>query len=248
MPAGSPERIVLVTGAASGIGAAIARRLSAGPGRVIAFDLKHAGDPAGRPPNMDTVDGDVCSERDLGALMGAIEARHGRLDILVNAAGIAARTDASLSNLATWRRIMDVNYFGTLTCIAAAVPLLRRSPAAAILNIGSELVARPAASLFAYSSSKAAVVHLSRAMARELAPLGIRVNVLCPGPTDTPMLRAAFARSADPGVEQQKTEASTLMSRLGTADEIAAAAEFLVSDRATFMTGAVVHADGGATS
>ena len=241
----APERIVLVTGAASGIGAAIVRRLSAAPVRVVAFDLRYAEDP---PQNIEAVEGDVRSERDIGALMAAIEARHGRLDVLVNAAGIAARTDISLSNLATWRRVMDVNYFGTLTCIAAAVPLLRRSSAAAILNIGSELVARPAASLFAYSSSNAAVVHLSKAMARELAPHGIRVNALCPGPTDTPMLRAAFARSADPRAEQEKTEASTLMSRLGTPDEIAAAAEFLVSDGATFITGAVVHADGGATS
>ncbi|MFK8253013.1 SDR family NAD(P)-dependent oxidoreductase [Ancylobacter terrae] len=246
-------KVVLVTGAGSGIGAAIARRLATEGGHVILADRDGAaaGSVAGalsaegraaEPVVLDMTDDDAAAR-----LAGRIGERHGRLDVLVNNAGIHAGGAFQETEQSTWRRLFAVNVEAVMDLSLAMLALLRRAnPRGNIVNLSSISGLGGDFGQAAYATSKGAVTHLTRSMALDLAREAIRVNAVCPGSVHTPMFAAAIAR-LDPG-EVEATFARTYpMGRIARPEEIAAAVAFLASDDASFVTGVNLPVDGGLT-
>ncbi|MFD1714930.1 SDR family NAD(P)-dependent oxidoreductase [Amnibacterium flavum] len=238
-------RTVLVTGAASGIGAAIARRLAAAGDRLVLADRDEVGlgalaDELGASAHLV----DVSDEQSVGALASRLDG----LDVLVNSAGIATETSLDDADLDLYRRTIDVNLTGTVVVTRAVLPFLRESSTARVLNIGSVQGLQAQAGVYAYATSKGGVHNLTRALAVDLAPDGILVNALAPGFIDTPM-----AVLPDGGTEYETDWFASVylehgrlpLRRPGTPDEVAVAAEFLVSASNTYITGAVLPVDGG---
>jgi NAD(P)-dependent dehydrogenase (short-subunit alcohol dehydrogenase family) len=187
---------------------------------------------------------DVSQAASVEGMVEAVLARHGRLDILLNGAGILFYGTVLETDEAAWRRMMAVNLTGTYLCCRAALPPMIRRGRGSIVNISSTVGGHDAcAHAVAYVASKGGVAMFSRAMAIDHARQGIRVNVICPGPTDTPMLRGAMNPT-----ELEAFADSFPMGRLAQPEEIANAALFLASDEASFVTGAVFYIDGGQTA
>jgi NAD(P)-dependent dehydrogenase (short-subunit alcohol dehydrogenase family) len=246
--------VAIVTGGASGIGLATAARLGREGARVAVVDRT---DPEAAVRAIVAAGGDawgiradVADEGQVGAMVESVLSRAQRVDALVNAAGIGTPRAATLDEapLADWHALCAVNLTGTLLCCRAAIPAMRRGGGGTIVNVASELglVGAPLSAM--YGATKGAVVQLTRALAVDHAVDGIRVNCVCPGPVDTPLLRGAVARAADPEAKMRAEMDSTLLGRLGRPEEIASLIHFLVSDEASFMTGSIVVADGGVTA
>jgi len=250
-----PDRVAVVTGGASGIGRATVGRLAADGVRVVLLDNAEAEPPEAQA--MTAADrrvwalrADVADPAAVGAAFEAVVAREGRLDVLVNAAGIGTLRPVTIdqATVEEWTRLCAVNLTGTLLCCRAAIPPMRAGGGGAIVNIASELglVGAPRSAL--YGATKGAVIQLTRALAVDHATDRIRVNCVCPGPVDTPLLRRSIARAPNPETKLRQEVDSTLLGRLGTPEEIASLIRFLVSDEASFMTGSIVVADGGVTA
>jgi NAD(P)-dependent dehydrogenase (short-subunit alcohol dehydrogenase family) len=241
------NRIALVTGAGAGIGRAIAEALAAEGAIVVASDVDAAAgeETAGlviqRRGRAEAVPADVTAPRDVAGLLAHIKDRHGRLDILVNNAGLNVRSDFRHMTDADWTKIRETNLDSVVRLSRDALPLLQPSGNAAILNLASIMASRSLRQLAAYSATKAAITGLSRALAVEYAPFGVRVNYLCPGFIETSLteriLRVPQFRRAL--IEQ------TPLRRFGTPEDVARAAVFLVSDDARFITGEGLAVDGG---
>ena len=234
-------KVAVVTGAASGIGRAIAERFLAEGASVVAGDLQAAELP-GDPRRWRSVRCDVAVEDDLAALMGAAEAA-GRLGVLVNCAGISAKAAIDDMPAEQWQRVLDVNLTGSAFAIKHAVPAMKRNGGGSIVNIAS-LAAFSTASVHntVYAASKGAIVALTRALVYELGPHGIRVNALAPGIIDTPILRGHSA-------EWFAERASRIpLGRLGGVDDMADVVTFLASDASSYVTGQTIVADGGLTA
>jgi NAD(P)-dependent dehydrogenase (short-subunit alcohol dehydrogenase family) len=244
---GLKDKVVIVTGAASGIGLATARRLVAEGSRVALVDVD--GDAAAAAAAQLGADvlaltGDVGSESDVERCFATVRQHFGRIDALHNNAGIEGPVTPLVDfELEHFRALLHVNYVGVFLNLRQMLRTARASGSpAAIVNTSSGTGVHGVPGLGAYGSTKAAIIGLTRAAAIENAGAGVRVNAIAPGPVDTPL----FGRF-EPAFRDQ-AEASLPEGRLGTAEEIAALAAFLLSDEAPFITGAVYSIDGGETA
>ncbi len=232
-------KVALVTGALSGIGQAIARRLAGEGAQVVAADLSAPAGPLGSDA-VAAVRLDVADPHSVAAVLAEIEAVHGRLDVMANSAGIGADVPFLDTPLDLFDRIVAVNLRGTFIVGQAAARLMAQGGGGSIVNIASISGMRGNIGRAAYGASKGGVVTLSQVMAVDLAAHGIRVNVLAPGPIETPLTAAMH----DAAIREAWARATPLR-RYGTPEEVAVAAAFLCSDEAAFVTGHVLAVDGG---
>ncbi len=233
--------VALVTGGASGIGAAIARRLMAEGARVAVLDR----DVSAAPEGTFAVRADVTDDASVRVAVDAVVAEFGRLDVLVNNAGIGAQGTVADNDDAEWSRVLDLNVLGIVRTSRAALPALRRSPAAVIVNTGSIAATAGLPQRALYSASKGAVLALTRAMAADHLAEGIRVNCVNPGTADTPWIGRLLARADDPEAERAALEARQPHGRLVSAEEVAGAVAYLASPRSGSTTGTSIAVDGG---
>ena len=268
------NRVTLITGAGkkSGIGFAIARAFAGEGAHIILADLcqdLEGFDPYYRLSRWEelqqlaheistagvrslAIKVDVTDETSVKAMGQSVEEAFGRLDILVNNAGVAPSPNLiqAMAPLA-WKKTFEVNVHGTFLVSQALIPLMVRSgPGGAILNMASKAGKIPRAFVGAYCSAKAAVIMMSRVMALELAPQGIRVNALCPGQIETDMERWSWefeAKALGKEVEQVKAEKikTIPLGRVGRPEDVAEVALFLASSRSAFMTGQAINVTGG---
>jgi 3(or 17)beta-hydroxysteroid dehydrogenase len=234
-------KIILVTGAAGAIGAAVVKAVRAAGGTAIATDL------AGRP-GIDTAL-DVTAEADWLRVAAEVDRAHGRLDGLVNAAGIAGVANVEKVDFADWRRVLSVNLDGTFLGCKHAFPLLRRK-GGAIVNLSSVLGLIGSANLPAYSASKGGVSLLSKSVALYGARYNppVRCNAVCPAFIEGPMVDSIAEGTRDPDTVKQRLSNDIPLGRLGEAAEVAALCVYLLSDASGFVTGADLPIDGGLTA
>ena len=231
----------VVTGGGAGIGLAVARTLAGRGATVAALDL----DPAAVPEG---ILGLACDVTDEDAVRDAVDravAHCGGLDVLVNNAGIGAQGTVETNSYDEWRRVFDVNVLGVVRTTRAALPHLRRSRSASIVNTCSIAATAGLPDRAAYSASKGAVLSLTQAMAADHLAEGIRVNCVNPGTADTPWVRRLLASAPDPDAELSALSARQPSGRLVSADEVAAAVAYLAGPAAGATTGTSLAVDGG---
>ena len=237
--------VVLVTGAARGIGLATAKKFLAGGWRVALLDidgqtLEQAMNGFGDEEGVLSVHCDVADADRVTAAIEAIEHWAGRLDALVNNAGIAVFKPIMEVSVDEWSEVLAVNLTGPFICTKASVPLMQKSGGGSVVNIGSISGLRASMLRVAYGTSKAGLAHLTKQQAAELGTIGIRVNLVAPGPVDTAMAKKVHT----PDIRADYHDAIPL-GRYGLENEIADAILFLCSDRASFITGQTLAVDGG---
>ena len=233
--------VALVTGGASGIGAAIAARLQEGGAEVAALDLN----PEGAAADLLAVRCDVSDDASVRAAVQRVAAELGGLDIVVNNAGIGAAGTVADNADEEWHRVFDVNVVGMVRVTRAALPHLRRSAAAAVVNTASIAATAGLPQRALYSATKGAVAALTRAMAADHLAEGIRVNCVHPGTADTPWVQRLLDAATDPAAERAALEARQPHGRLVSAEEVADAVAYLASPRSRSTTGTSVAVDGG---
>lgn len=233
--------VAIVTGGASGIGAAIADRLAEGGASVAVLDR----DISAASPEHFGVAADVSDDASVRRAVEAVAERFGRLDILVNNAGIGASGSVEDNPDDEWHRVFDVNVVGLARMSRAALPLLRESPSAAIVNTCSIAATAGLPQRALYSASKGAVLSLTRAMAADHLREGVRVNCVNPGTADTPWVARLLDASDDPAAERAALDARQPHGRLVSAAEVADAVAYLASPRSGSTTGTSLAVDGG---
>ena len=239
-------KVAVVTGGCSGIGLATVRRFAQEGARVVIGDLD---DARGKEIVYD-LDGlfvhcDVTSKDDVDALFRAAKDTYGSVDIAFNNAGISPPEDASIldTDLDAWRKVQEVNLTSVYLCCKAALPYMVDQQRGSIINTASFVAVMGAAtSQISYSASKGGVLSMSRELGVEFARQGIRVNALCPGPVNTPLLRELFAKDAE---RAQRRLVHVPMGRFAEPEEIANAVLFLASDESSFITANTFLVDGG---
>ena len=236
--------VAVVTGGASGIGAATARLLQTRGARVAVMDRSIDGAPDG----VLTLRCDLTDSSGVDEAVTTVVDELGGLDIVVNNAGIGAVGDVAQNDDAEWARVLDVNVIGIARVTRAALPHLRRSPHAAVVNTCSAVAFVGVKQRALYSASKGAVLALTLAMAADHAAEGIRVNAVAPGTADTPWVARLLSAAEDPDAAAEALRQRQPLGRLVTADEVAHAIASLASPSAASTTGTVLRVDGGMTS
>jgi len=239
-------KVAVITGAGSGIGLASARRFAADGARVVCADIDEA---AGRAAAQE-IDGlfvriDVTSEDDVEAMFAAAVDAYGGVDISFHNAGISPTDDDSIlqTDIDVWQRVQEVNLTSVYLCCRHAIPRMQARGGGSIINTASFVAVMGAAtSQVSYTASKGGVLAMSRELGVQFARENIRVNALCPGPVNTPMLQELFAKDPERAARRL---VHIPMGRFAEATEIAAAAAFLASDDASFITASTFLVDGG---
>ncbi|WP_338498701.1 SDR family oxidoreductase [Streptomyces sp. SJL17-4] len=231
----------VVTGGASGIGLAVARLLDAQGAAVAVLDLE----PAATTDTLTALRADVADDTSVREAVAAAAATLGGIDILVNNAGIGAAGTVEDNPDDQWHRVLDVNLLGVVRTTRAALPHLRRSEHAAVVNICSIAATAGMPQRALYSASKGAVLSLTLAMAADHVREGIRVNCVNPGTVDTPWVARLLDAASDPAAERAALSARQPTGRLVGADEVAAAVVYLASPAAASVTGTALAVDGG---
>ncbi|MCX5356505.1 SDR family oxidoreductase [Streptomyces mirabilis] len=231
----------LVTGGASGIGLAVASLLAERGARVAVLDL----DPASLKEPLRGFTADVSDDTSVRAAVDAAAAVLGGIDILVNNAGIGAIGSIEDNPDEQWHRVLDVNLLGVVRATRAALPYLRRSAHASVVNLGSIVTTTGLPQRALYSASKGAVLSLTLAMAADHVREGIRGNCVNPGTVDTPWVGRLLEAAPDPAAERAALSARQPIGRLITAEEVAAAIVYLASPAAASVTGTALAVDGG---
>ena len=237
-------RRAFVTGGASGIGAAIVRRLAADGAQVVIADLDLPGAQAlAQQIGATAVALDVTDLDNVAQVMARLAAAEGPFEILVNNAGLDQHAFFTDTAAPDWRRLLAVNLEAVFATTHAALPAMQKACFGRIINIASEAGRMGSRGGAVYAAAKGGVIAFTQSIARENGRYGITANVVAPGPIDTPMLRAAVAQRGEPLLKAM-TQA-TLAGRLGTPEEVAAAVAFLASDGAAFITGETLGVSGG---
>jgi NAD(P)-dependent dehydrogenase (short-subunit alcohol dehydrogenase family) len=253
-PARLKDRIAIITGGGSGIGRATALQFAREGASVLVADIE----PSSGAETVASIKAqggqaaalvaDVSDEAAAARIVGRAVELWGRVDVLVNNAASFHHLRVEQATRADWEKVLGVNVMGTSFCTRHAVEVMKTHGGGAIVNVASinGLVAMPTDDL----ASKAAVIEMSKSMAMDLGPFGIRVNCVCPGITDTPALQRVIAEFGIPAEEVIRVHVAPrcLIKRFGRPEEIAAAITFLASDEASYMTGSTVVVDGGFTA
>jgi NAD(P)-dependent dehydrogenase (short-subunit alcohol dehydrogenase family) len=232
-------KVCVITGAASGIGAESARVFGEEGATVVGVDLEHADGCAL------ALQADVTDEQQVRDVYAQTRERFGHIDVLFNNAGINPTDDGSVleTTLEAWQRVQDVNLRSVFLCCKHGIPHLLDAGGGSVINTASFVgVMGAAVSQISYTASKGAVISLSRELGVEFGRRGVRVNALCPGPVNTPLLRELFA--SDPAKAERRL-IHVPMGRFAEANEIARAALFLASDDSTYVTASTFLVDGG---
>jgi NAD(P)-dependent dehydrogenase (short-subunit alcohol dehydrogenase family) len=235
------DLVAVVTGGASGIGAAISARLQESGATVAVLDLN----PADLPDGQLGLVCDVSSDASVRAAIETVRATFGRLDIVINNAGAGALGTIEDNDDAEWHRVWDINVVGMVRVTRAALPLLRESPSAAVVNTCSIAATAGLPQRALYSATKGAVLSLTQAMAADHLREGIRVNCVNPGTADTPWVGRLLDAAADPDAERLALNGRQPHGRLVTANEVAGAVLYLASPLSGSTTGTSIAVDGG---
>ena len=241
-------KVAVVTGAASGIGRAVTAAYLAAGASVVAVDQAGAAAELRETDRLAVVVGDVCHEDVHRAYTAAAVGRYGRLDVMVNNAGVSIVKAIHDHTPAEWDRTFDTNVKAVYWSARHVIPVMLAQRSGLVLNTGSISGEAGIPGQGAYAASKGAVHQLTRQMAVEYAPHGIRVNAVGCGTIDTPMVHKSAASQPDPAAFWQMLRDGHPVGRVGTAEEVAAFFTFLASDAATFFTGAILMLDGGYTA
>jgi NAD(P)-dependent dehydrogenase (short-subunit alcohol dehydrogenase family) len=248
------DRVAVVTGGGRGIGRGIAAEFAREGARVVIAEVDEA---TGRDTqaHLEAAGGsaraipcDVASEDDIRRLMTETEKALGGLDVLVNNAAVGVYKSLTEATVEDFDRAVAVNLRGVFLCMKHATPLLQRSGSGSIINIASVHSVQNVGGTVPYAASKGGVAALTRAAAIDLAADGIRVNAICPGWIDTPLIRGIFDAAEDPAAMRAAVEKRQLFGRLGTPEEIGRAAVFLASGDSTYVTGSLLFVDSGMTA
>jgi NAD(P)-dependent dehydrogenase (short-subunit alcohol dehydrogenase family) len=232
-------KVCVITGAAGGIGAATAEAFAREGARVVGVDL-HDGSPGELALAVDVTDDDAVRE-----MYARVRDELGGVDVLFNNAGISPDDDTSVldTTLEAWQRVQDVNLKSVFLCCKHGIPHLLDTGGGSVINTASFVAVMGAAtSQISYTASKGGVLSMTRELGVEFARRGVRVNALCPGPIDTPLLRELFAKDPE---KARRRLVHVPMGRFGRAEEIANGVVFLASDESSFMTATTFLVDGG---
>ena len=240
------DRVAVITGAASGIGLAAARRMAAEGAHVVVADVdERAGKEAADAVGGLFVRTDVTSDDEVRHLYMAAHDQYGRIDVAFNNAGISPPDDDSIlsTGLDAWRRVQEVNLTSVYLCCQHVIPYMQRQGKGSVINTASFVAVMGAAtSQISYTASKGGVLALSRELGVQFAREGIRVNALCPGPVNTPLLQELFAKDPERAARRM---VHVPMGRFAEPEEIAASVAFLASDDGSFITASTFLVDGG---
>ena len=243
-------KVAVITGGTDGIGKAIAITFAKEGAKVmmVGRDEKkgqNALEEVRRFGEATYFKGDVSDSPQVRKLVEVTIQKYGRIDILINNAAVCPPGDVVTTSEETWDQVIDVNMKGVFLCCKYVIPYMQKTGGGAIVNIGSINSFMAMENEAAYDASKGGVLMLTRAMALDFAKAKIRVNCICPGAIETPMLKASLDTSPDPKAARQSLTAKHPLRRTGTPEEVAQAALFLATDASSFVTGAVIPVDGG---